>query len=308
MSSSDLSQWTQMTPHAPWSARFGSIVESFNNTLVVIGGDHGYSYQKDNEVWLSWSNGANWTLVTVAGFNGRSDAISEIIGQNLYIAGGENNMHTNDHVDSEVWSTQIDFSPPAEDPTPPTPEPTPDPIPYAKWDLVNSNAWQPRASGISAYFPPLSPQQPGRWLVIGGFTRVNWTDQALHDAWTSDDLGVTWQQASAYIPFIQVEMAADTVTTPTGTTLIVSGGVDFVSYTSYNNIYRSDDRGASFQLVTAQAAWPVRTAHGMVTVNKGLPTQMIVIIGGYQYQHGFPTMLNDVRRTGYARTWLAAAA
>lgn len=298
MSSIDLTTWTQRAQHAPWSGRWGMIVKSFNNSLVLIGGDHGAMYPKDNAIWMSWNAGADWTNVATAQFDGRSDAISEIIGKKLYIAGGDDNNAQTAHINSEVWSTLIDFSPEPEPPTPPTPTPTPTPtpstdLPFTNWTLVNANAWSPRASAVSAFFPRVSGSIPGRWIVIGGRTSINWTDQALHDAHISDDLGVTWVEVPTPLPFAQVEMAGGVFLNSKGeSSLLLTGGIDLVNWTSYGSIYRSDDRGLTFQLVTSNAAWPARTSHGFVTLK--MNTEVLVILGGYQIAMGDPTFFNDV--------------
>jgi hypothetical protein len=171
----------------------------------------------------------------------------------------------------------------------------------SNWTLVNSHAWSPRASAISAFFPNPAPTVGGRWLVIGGFTRVNWTDSTLTDAYTSDDLGVTWQQVTTPLPFTRCEMAADIITTPTSSVLVVSGGIDFTNFTSFNDVWSSSDRGSTFQFV-GQAAWPPRTAHGMVTLNNAGAASQLVVVGGYEFSNDFPIFLNDVRR--HTRTHL----
>jgi len=85
--------------------------ESFNNTLVVIGGNpaDGAFSAATNDIWVSWDNGVSWSFITNAQFGGRSDAISEIIDTQLYISGGWDNALFNFHVNAEVWVTDIAY-------------------------------------------------------------------------------------------------------------------------------------------------------------------------------------------------------
>lgn len=104
----------------------------------------------------------------------------------------------------------------------------------SNWTLVNTHAWPARASATSAYFPSVGTT-PGRWIVIGGFTRTETlAEVTLADAYTSDDAGVTWQLVNTTLPFTRCEMAADVVQTQAGYTLVVSGGIDFETYTNFN--------------------------------------------------------------------------
>ena len=109
---------------------------------------------------------------------------------------------------------------------------------FSFWQRVDSpeSSFSPRASAISAYFPASQ-----RWLIFSGYTDANGTGTTLYDAWRSDSLGMTWSKV-APVPFLRCEMAADTVITAPGvTSLFASGGIDFVSYESYNDV--SSDAG-----------------------------------------------------------------
>jgi hypothetical protein len=55
MLDTDFKTWKQMNAAAAWTPRWGAVVETFNNTLVLIGGDEGEGafgnfYNKNNEV------------------------------------------------------------------------------------------------------------------------------------------------------------------------------------------------------------------------------------------------------------------
>lgn len=115
--------WKQMSAAAAWQPRWGAVVESFNNTLVMISGDASDSLNgqeiKSNHVWLSWDNGVAWTRVTNTTFLGRSDAVAEVIEERLYIAGGETyGQNMQSIAMSEIWSTWIQYNTAAEPATP----------------------------------------------------------------------------------------------------------------------------------------------------------------------------------------------
>ena len=75
-------------------------------------------------------------------------------------------------------------------------------------------------------------------LVCVGFTRTNTSSwQSMNDAYTSMDLGATWQPAgTGLLPFSRAEMAADVVPmTGGGYKLIATGGIDFSTWREYND-------------------------------------------------------------------------
>lgn len=158
----------------------------------------------------------------------------------------------------------------------------------ASWTEVNPRAFTPRASAVSAYFPDSGN---GTWIVLNGLTHnATGEETVLYDAQKSTDVGMTWTPLPP-TPFIRCEMAADVVQLSSQSpnlTLLVSGGVDFISYESFNDVWRTDDMGLSFQLVTAAAPWPIRHAHGMVTMARHFP-QLLVILGGYRQEHAHST-------------------
>jgi hypothetical protein len=75
-------------------------------------------------------------------------------------------------------------------------------------------------------------------VTCAGFTKTNtsWW-QSLSDAYTSMDLGATWQPAGAnLLPFARAEMASDVVPlTGGGYKLVVTGGIDFSTWKQYND-------------------------------------------------------------------------
>lgn len=107
---------------------------------------------------------------------------------------------------------------------------------FSAWTEVNPQAFTPRASAVSAYFPDVAQ---GTWVVLNGLTHLaNGSETVLYDAQSSSDLGVSWTQLPL-TPFIRCEMAADVVQlnfSSPSLTLLVSGGVDFISFESFNDV------------------------------------------------------------------------
>jgi hypothetical protein len=128
----------------------------------------------------------------------------------------------------------------------------------------------------------------------------------LADVWTSDDLGVTWQEQPSS-PLRRCEMAADVVsvlpanngTMPDNSVnrthvLVATGGIDFTNFTSFGDVHVSEDNGASFKLVNKRAPWPARHGHALVTVNRTADTPAIVLLSGYMIQRSSANWYNDV--------------
>jgi len=180
--------------------------------------------------------------------------------------------------------------------------PEPGPQPYNHWVQVHENApFAQRAAAVSAYFPPTADLPQGRWLLMSGFVNVPGEEEprTLSDVWTSDDVGVTWKEQIP-TPFRRCDMAADVVTVAdaNGTvahTLVVTGGLDFGNnFESFNDVQVSFDNGETFTVMTADAPWPRRHMHGLVTVNRTASTPALVLLGGNSFNDTHSDFLNDV--------------
>ena len=116
---------------------------------------------------------------------------------------------------------------------------------------------------------------------------ISWTIQTEHAEWGSED----W--TSGRLDFSSIVLADGSI--------LVMGGVQF-NVGPKNDIWRSNDKGASWSLVTAAAPWAPRSSHTSVA----LPDGSIVVMGGVVYEPytGEPTLSDEVwRSTDQGLTW-----
>ena len=157
----------------------------------------------------------------------------------------------------------------------------------ATWTQVTAHAeWSPR------YLQRTLALQDGSILLIGG------TDSSgdLTDVWRSTDQGATWTRLTSN-PGWSSRESPDCVVMPDGS-IIVSGGTLPGGYTQFNDVWKSSDNGATWSLVTQQAAWIGRYGHAGVV----MPDGSIIMAGGFSYG---PSYQNDVWRSrDNGLTWM----
>lgn len=101
LTSTDGTNWTQVTNTAPWGPRadFGCVVG--NTGIYIIGGYNGAGVTY-NDVWFS-PDGATWSQITAtAAWSARSGANAVWFKNKLYLVGGESATGV---VSNEVWSS-----------------------------------------------------------------------------------------------------------------------------------------------------------------------------------------------------------
>jgi len=312
MSSTDWKTWTPMTAAAQWWPRWGSALKYVNTTLVLLGGDDGgQNLQSDDgaqencvsDVWVSWNNGKDWTLTASAQWAGRKDFLTEVIVNELYVAGGM--VDLSPWVVNDIWYAPLELNAPPEAPS----KPQKSPEPYSEWTkLATASVFSRRASAVSAYFPPWSGHPNGRWLVVGGYTNsLPAGYDTLSDSWSSEDQGTTWWPVNDFHAFKRCEMAMDVIVDPqtAQSTLIVTGGIDFVTFESFGDVWSSTDGGETFTPVIATAPWHARHGHGLVTVDHS--TNTIALLAGYAIIDGHADFYNDVwTSSDLGKTWVVA--
>jgi len=160
-SSSDGTNWTEVTSAAPWSPRYGLEVLAFNGQMWVLGG---HSNGNLNDVWAS-SDGTNWTRVTSAApWSGRSNFGAMVFSGEIWVLGGSGDSGT---VFGDVWSSTNGVN----------------------WiEVTNAAPWGPRENFGAV---TLNDQL---W-VIGGQN-----GGLYNDAWYSPD-GLNWTQPPNAAPW-----------------------------------------------------------------------------------------------------------
>lgn len=156
----------------------------------------------------------------------------------------------------------------------------------ATWTQVTANAeWTGRVVHNTVALPD------GSIVLIGGADR----NGVKNDVWRSTDNGATWAQVTANAGLTPRESLSSVVMTDGS--IIVSGGTLPGGYTQFNDVWRSTDKGDTWNQVTANAEWRDRTGHSSVA----LPDGSIVVMGGHTFGPGDS---NDVwRSTNNGVTW-----
>lgn len=177
-------EWESVTLKAPWAARDGAGILSYQGRLWLLGGWNPIPADRqffplicNNEVWSS-PNGADWTLVKPNTFKDRSfDPESDWEGRHtagyavfrdrMWIIGGDCNQK---HYQNDIWSSTDG----------------------EHWTHVNRGKdvpWAPRALHYTV-------THDNKLWVIGGQTMPGFGggEEAFYqDLWTSTD-GVEWKQ------------------------------------------------------------------------------------------------------------------
>ncbi|PTN31440.1 hypothetical protein C6366_18115, partial [Desulfonatronum sp. SC1] len=155
------------------------------------------------------------------------------------------------------------------------------------WTRMTDNAgWSPRG-----YFAA-EALHDGSIVIMGGHSGIN--PPELGDVWRSTDNGATWTQLTDAAPW-GPRSSHSSALLPNGDILLMGGQIpDHPG--SANDVWSSSDGGATWNLVTADAPWPVRSNHQSMA----LPDGSVVLLGG---SDGGPSR-NDVwRSTDGGATW-----
>ena len=124
-------------------------------------------------------------------------------------------------------------------------------------------------------------------ILIGGRTSVSF----VSDVWVSKDGGYTWKEQSKYSSF---GGRAYHTTTAYFKKIFVFGGRAGSSAKMFNDVYRSEDVGKTWEQMTSAAPWEGRYRHmGMsVPLSKTLDSGILAVFGGYQ--SGTSTWFDDM--------------
>ena len=121
------------------------------------------------------------------------------------------------------------------------------------------------------------------------------------DVWRSTDKGVSWSRVTltgAIVPFSMDYSSASAVL---GTTMYVMGGIRFIPFTRFNEVWKSTDRGATWTQATnaTDPRFPARSATASVVMGSGGAAKLYVI-GGFSSSSND---LDDVWESGDGASW-----
>jgi len=161
----------------------------------------------------------------------------------------------------------------------------------ATWTLLNaSSGWPARTAHSSAVLPD------GTIILMGGDTGT----ELVNDVWQSTDGGATWTMMNASTGWTPRAHLALAVTSDSS--IIAAGGTFVGGLSSFKDVWRSTDRGATWTQVSTNPGWSERYGHTLVT----LRDDSILLISGYTLNIGH---WNDVwRSTDKGASWTQVTA
>ena len=166
----------------------------------------------------------------------------------------------------------------------------------ATWTQMTAAAsWAGRMDHTSVALPD------GSIALMGGNDgSASVLNNPRKDVWRSTDQGATWTQMTAFALWTGRHRHTS-VALPDGS-IVLMGGMNFRTSTRFNDVWHSDDQGATWTQMTAASPWTGRQSHSSVV----LPDGSIVLMGGHDGNYR-----NDVWRSddqGATWTRMTAAA
>jgi len=216
---------------APFSARAGHKLISFNGKLWLIGGKDAVGFK--NDIWSS-TDGVNWMLEAASSpFPARTGAGLALLNNRIWLVGGSVVLPGNYVVYyNDVWSSADGVN----------------------WVQENANAsFSPRDGHQLVNFN-------GRLLVIGGSD----DHSSLHDVWTSSD-GQNWNLATANAAF---DARSGHKVTELNGRLWLTGGSGY-SFFGANDVWSSSD-GITWVSETQSANFSARMGLNLLTYRNQL--------------------------------------
>jgi PKD repeat protein len=155
------------------------------------------------------------------------------------------------------------------------------------WTLQSTGPWATYRAGHESGVLP-----DGSIILTGGMDQSTNPPTSYADVWRSTDKGVTWSIQSSSPGWLARSGHSCNIL-PDGS-IILTGGANEVTIPltlSFNDTWRSADKGATWSLQSPAPAWPARESHTSVA----LPDGSIVLMGGV-----------DNKSVYYNDTWRSA--
>jgi len=227
---------------------------ALNNDLYMSGGRTRHGVGFSAEVWRSSDDGLSWQVSNKEAFGARAYHVHLVVDGCQIVMGGQtfftfyNDVWRSCDAKGEVWERVLEEAP-----------------------------WQPRA-GLAAVVT-----KGGDIVVAGGCYNKNGNPAKrsfLGDVWRSSDGGLTWEEVTPEAQWT-ARSGPRLVETADGGLLIVAGEIGFTPDTQLVDIWRSDDGGAQWELVTKEPGFSERSGHGVIVDGLG----RVWVIAGWPHLH-----------------------
>jgi len=240
-------EWVLMTDNFNVRSNHAAIVQS-DNRVIFMGGSESSGYLGNkHDVNYSDTKGATWGALGVAAWSARLFPTAVILSNgHIILMGGFDFNLLND-----VWKSVNGG---------------------ATWTQQTASAgWSPRFMHRSVV------TSDNTIVVMGGITNTA-SGICSNEVWYSTDEGVTWYQCAS--PGWSARGGHQVSVLSTGE-IVLTGGCDYTTAprTCNNEVWLSDDKGASWQCQSGGAEWHVRERHLSVARHDG----SIFVLGGYYY-------------------------
>ena len=247
--------WSLVNPSASFSPRASPHGINYNGTFILTGGRNGTDTMH-NDVWSSIDQGVTWQLITKsAAWAPRAYHFCVLLNTSIFVMGGQGGNGLFEFFD-DIWQSD-DFG--------------------KTWTNIVVNApWGKRAGGYSFVYDNEIYLMGGANCdakefpcnIKNGSNARNY----FSDVWKSNN-GKDWQQIAKNIECMKRE----------GLIIVVKkdifylfGGDNGFRGPYFNDVWISNDKGVTWQLLIKNAQWSART--GQVGVLYG---QYIIMFGGY---------------------------
>ena len=304
--------WTQITQKAGWSLRFAYTTAAMpDGSIVLMGGNDNRGHLL-NDTWRTTDKGATWSKVSQsAGWPGRFYHNSVALPDgSIVLLGGNARADVCCIFDNDVWRL-MPVGSSARNPShtyakagiypvtlqafnadgysshtnngyitvnpinPVASSGTTAPVPTVSTTIIETSNVPP---DLSQFSPPFISSLAGN--SAGG--TLHFDDRAYTSPWTEMNASPGWMP----------RLWHSAVAMPDGSIVLMGGQASGTG----NDVWRSQDQGATWVEVTPRAGWSQRVGHSSVA----MPDGSIVLMGG---QSG-GTYLNDVwKSTDNGATW-----
>jgi hypothetical protein len=226
-------RWTQVTDSAAYTPRDGAGAAVLNDQMWLLGGWNPAAYppySTTNEIWRS-TDGASWTFVNYAPWEGRHTFGNAILDEKIWVLGGD---PLRGHYQPDVWYSSDGVD----------------------WTQATAAApWGERCLQCAAV-------HDGRIWVMGGETMTQFVpsgppDEHYNDLWCSTD-GANWTRVTEHADWSPRGMIGGSVEL-NGRMWLLGGGT-YSPRSYFNDVWSSAD-GVTWRRDLAAAPWAPRQYH-----------------------------------------------